>query len=172
MKPDIALRDVAKERAEMEAEVARTELCYDCKTKPIRCKKSVFCKACWDDRKKALFERRNAVGTRPDIALRYAVRRRSDDWYYKVTKSSYLKKWDKDDPRRKHWTPDVDEATLYPLKGIKSIVGQLRGEAREDCRRLLAKQKLTPHTRKDKPAPEEYEVVRFVCTEQPEVVPV
>ncbi len=106
---------------------------------------------------------------KPDIALLYAVRRKSDDWYYKRTKSAYLKQWKNGDPRRQHWTPDANEASFYPLTGIKSILGNLRGSALREYERLLKKH---PPSRKDLPKREEYEVVRFVCTEQPEVVPV
>ena len=105
----------------------------------------------------------------PDTALLYAVRRKCDDWYYKKTKSAYLKKWDSDDQRRKHWTPDANEASFYPLLGIKSILGSLRGSAHRTHVRLLKGH--NPNSTKDLPGVEEYEVVRFVCTEQPEVVP-
>ncbi len=107
--------------------------------------------------------------TKIEVAILYAVRRKSDDWYYKKIKSAYLKEWNKDDPRRKHWTPDANEATFYSLSGIRSILGNLCGSAARVHERLLKAR--NPNSKIDVSAEDEYEVVQFICTEQ-EVVPV
>jgi hypothetical protein len=55
----------------------------------------------------------------------YAVRRKDTGEFFKNVKSGWLKSWPKDDPRRSNWTPELSQATLYPLRGAKPIVGQL-----------------------------------------------
>lgn len=56
----------------------------------------------------------------------YAIRRKDTSEFFKNVKSGWLKSWPKDDPRRSNWTHELKLATLYPLKGAKLIVGQLR----------------------------------------------
>jgi len=107
---------------------------------------------------------------KPDKAILYAVRRKSDDHYYKKTKPPRFSSQRKaGDPRLSHWTPDANEATFYPLSGVRSILGNLRGRAHRTHVRLLKQH--NPDSTEDLPEIDEYEVVRFVCTEQPEVVP-
>lgn len=57
------------------------------------------------------------------MKARFALQRTDTGQYYKKTKSGYLKNWAPDDPRRKQWTPDIDEATLYSETGIRPIAG-------------------------------------------------
>lgn len=52
----------------------------------------------------------------------YIVRRKDNGQYYKTVKSSFLKNWKEDDPRRSHWTDDVEMATTYTLSGIKNAL--------------------------------------------------
>lgn len=54
----------------------------------------------------------------------YVLRRKDTKEYFKRTKSSYLKDWKADDPRRQSWTPKLELASIYPLSGVKSIRGQ------------------------------------------------
>ena len=110
------------------------------------------------------------MSAKPDIAVLYAVRRKSDDWYFKKTKPPKFSSQRKaGDPRLTHWTPTASEATFYTLQGAKAIWSQYRGKSHREHVRLLKQH--NPASTKDKPSvPEDYEIVRFVCTEQPEVV--
>ena len=105
-----------------------------------------------------------------DYALLYAVRRNSDFFYFKKTKSAYLKSWKKDDPRRQNWTPEASSVTLYALNGAVVLLGKYRNSAKRKHAALV--KEYNEKAGKDNPDPiEEYEIVRFICTEQ-EVVDV
>lgn len=56
----------------------------------------------------------------------YVVRRKDTGEFFKNVKSSWLKSWPKDDPRRSQWTHDLSLATQYTLKGVRPIYGSLK----------------------------------------------
>jgi len=59
----------------------------------------------------------------------FVLRRKDTGEYFKRPKGGYRWGWDKDDPRRKHWTKDLELASLYPKSGIKSLRGNVAGES-------------------------------------------
>lgn len=107
---------------------------------------------------------------RPDTATIYAMRRKSDGYYFKKTKPPRFRSQRQtcNPDKLTHWTPDASEATFYTLRGVKAICGQHDGTAHREHVRLLKKS--NPKSTKDLPEHEEYEIVKFVATEAPERV--
>ena len=54
-------------------------------------------------------------------AKMYVVRRRDTGQFFKGSSSGYLKNWKHDDPRFSGWTPDIELAKIYTLKGAISL---------------------------------------------------
>ena len=54
-------------------------------------------------------------------AKMYVVRRCDTGEYFKKISPSWLKNWPANDPRRNNWTPDIEKAKTYTLKGAVSL---------------------------------------------------
>jgi len=65
---------------------------------------------------------------KPETSL-FVLRRKDTGEYFKLpSKGMYVGGWKPDDPRRRHWTKDLELATLYPRRSIKSLRGNVAGD--------------------------------------------